>query len=126
MIYFSPPIAFLQRVHHKQISQQIHVSFSQEVSCLSLNFTCGLLLIGPLIYPHPFSQKVQNFRQTDGFPRHVFITAAYISFVISPCTSSIIEPSQKVHVFRTVYGLVFCPADEQTEMSAVLTTEPHT
>ena len=71
----SPPIGFQQRVNHKQISQQIHVSFSREVIPLSLNFSCGLLLISPPIYLHPISQKFNNFRQTDGFPRHVFITA---------------------------------------------------
>ena len=77
-----PAIGFRQRVHHKQISQQIHVSFSREVIPLSLNFSCSLLLIGPLIYPHPISQKVHNFRQTGRFPRHVFITAACISSFI--------------------------------------------
>ena len=106
----SPPIGFQQRVNRKQISQQIHVSFSREVIPLSLNFSCSLLLIGPLIYPHPISQKVHNFRQTDRFPRHVFITAVYISSVIKPSTFPIIEHSQKVFVFRVADGLVFCPA----------------
>ena len=82
---------------------------SQEVIRLSLNFSGGLLLIGHLIYLHPISQKDHNFRQTDGFPRHVFIMAAYISSVIRPSTFPIIESSQKVYVFREVDGLVFCP-----------------
>ena len=81
-------IGFLQRVHHKRISQQIHVSFSREVIHLPLNFSCGLLLIGPLIYSHAISQEAHNLRQTDGYPRHVFLTAAYISSVIRPCTCS--------------------------------------
>ena len=123
--FFLPPppppasIGVQQRVHHKQISQRIHVSFSREVIRLSLNFSCGLLLIDPLIYPHPISQKVHNFRQADGFPRQVFITAAYISSVIRPCTFPIIEPSQKVYIFRVIDGLVFCPAGKGTEASAV-------
>ena len=84
MIYFfSAPIGFLKRVHHKRISQQIHVSFSRELICLLLNFSCGLLLIGPLIYSHPTLQKVRIFRQTDGFPRHVFITATYTNLALS-------------------------------------------
>ena len=58
-----PPVAFVQRYHYKRVWQHIHVSFSQEVIHLSLNFSCGLLLIGPLILPsHPFSQMVHNFR----------------------------------------------------------------
>ena len=105
-----PPIGFHKRVHHKRILHQIHASFSPEVIHLSLNFSCGLLLIGSLIYPHPTSQKVHIFRQPGGFPRHVFITAAYLSSVIRPSTVPITEPSQKVYVFRVIDGLVFFPA----------------
>ena len=123
MFYFfsstSTPIGFQQRVHHKQILQQIHVFLSQEVIRLSLNFSGGLLLIGHLIYLHRISQKYHNFRQTDGFPRHVFITAAYISSVIRPSTFPIIESSKKVYVFREVDGLVFCPVGKWTKASAV-------
>ena len=108
MIFFSAPVGFVQRYHNKRVSQHIHVSFSQEVIYLSLDF-----LIGPLILPsHPFSQIVHNFRQTDGFPRHVLIAAAYIGFVIRSCTFPTIEPSLVLHVFRIFYGLVLCPASE--------------
>ena len=121
MIYiFSLPL--LQRFHHKRISQQIRDFLSREVIRLSVNFSCGLLLIGPLIHPHPISQKFHNFKQNDGFPRHAFITAAYISFVMRPCTFPIIEPSHKVYIFRIVYGLVFCPASEWTETHKVTLT----
>ena len=125
--FLSHPVGFVQRYHHKWVSKHIHVSFSQEVIHLSVNFSCGLLLIGPLILPsHPFSQIVHNFRQTDGFPRHVLIAAAYIGFVIRSCTFPTIEPSLVLHVFRIFYGLVLCPASEWTGTSALLTTRPHT
>ena len=59
-----------------------------------------------------FLQRVHSFRWTNGFPRHVFITSAYISFVIKPCSFLIIEPSEKVYVCRIIYGLIFCLASE--------------
>ena len=127
LTHFPPPapIGFLQMVHHKRISQKIHVSFSREVIHRPLNFSCGLLLIDLLIYPHPISQIVLNFRQADWCHRHVSIAAVCTSFVVRPCTFPIIEPSQKVHVFRIVYGLVFCPASEWTETSAFGSCHAH-
>ena len=62
---------------------------------LSLNFSCGLLLIGPLIYPHLIPQEFHDLRQTNGFPGYVFITAAYINRVIRPSTFPIIDHEQK-------------------------------
>ena len=59
-----PPPALVQRVHHIKILDQIHVSFYQEVICLLLNWSFGLLLIGPLIYPHLILQNVNDFRKT--------------------------------------------------------------
>ena len=60
------PHWFLAEGHHVRILKQIHVSFSQVLICLSRNWCFGLLLIGPLIYPHLILQNVHNFRGRDG------------------------------------------------------------
>ena len=85
LLSLPPPIGFLQRDHHKLILQQIQVSFSQKVICLSLNFSCDLLFIGPLIYLPQFHWRFTILGRPMDF-LDIFITALYISIVIRPCT----------------------------------------